>query len=247
MPESNRKSSQHNEYGKLYLIPSPLGMNENLDLIIPQGVQQIVKKITHLFVEEIRTARRYLKKIDKEINIDEIIFLEYNEHSVKSDVFQFLQPLLEGNDAGIISEAGLPCIADPGREIVSLAQANGITVIPLIGPGSIFLALMASGFNGQNFAFHGYLPVDKNQLISRIKQLEQSIERLDQTQIFIETPYRNQQLINSLLSGCRSETKLCIAVDITLPGEQIMVKSIRDWKSTSVDFHKRPAVFLLYH
>jgi 16S rRNA (cytidine1402-2'-O)-methyltransferase len=246
MPEISQKSNQNIEYGKLYLIPSPLGQNENLDLIIPSGVQQIIKTINYLFVEEIRTARRYLKKIDKTIIIDEIHFTEYNEHSVKTDVLQYIQPLLEGHHAGIISEAGLPCIADPGREIVSLAQQHGITVVPLTGPGSIFLALMASGFNGQNFSFHGYLPVDKNQLQLKIKQLEQTAEKLDQTQIFIETPYRNQQLITSLISICKAETKLCVASDLTLPTEQIVVRTIREWKQIRPDFHKRPCVFLLY-
>ncbi|MDD4214749.1 MAG: SAM-dependent methyltransferase, partial [Bacteroidales bacterium] len=177
--------------------------------------------------------------------IDSLEFLVYNEHTLKTYLQDFIYPLLAGKDVALLSEAGLPCVADPGSEIVAEAHRRGIEVIPLTGPSSIMLALIASGFNGQNFAFHGYLPVDKNIRAKKIRQLEQKANQNQQTQIFIETPYRNNQLLQTILENCCDDTMLCMAADITLPSQKIISEAIKIWKKKPFDFHKRPSVFLI--
>jgi len=246
MPKLYNMADTIHKKGKLYLIPSTLGDTSELDWVLPVNVQKINSELKIFIVEELRTVRRFLKKTDKSIDIDSLTFLEYNEHSVKTDVTQYISPLLLGNDVGLVSEAGLPCIADPGQEIVREAHAHGIEVIPFTGPSSIMLALIASGGNGQNFAFIGYLPVDKKARSQKIRQVESIAIQYNQTQIFIETPYRNNQLLEALLENCRDETMLSVAADITLPSQQIVCKPIKLWKKKKTDLNKRPAVFVLY-
>ena len=230
--------------GKLYLIPSTLGESSSLD-VLPPVILKVIENLKHFIVEDIRTARRFLKKIKPDIIIDELSFQVLNEHTPQDEIPNLLETLLAGNDAGLLSEAGLPCIADPGSLLVGFAHENGIKVVPLSGPSSIFLALMASGFNGQNFAFHGYLPVDKKDRIQKIKELEAAAYQKDQTQIFIETPYRNVQMVESLAQACRPYTKICVAVDLTLPSEKIII-SIASQCHLLKEINKKPAVFLLY-
>jgi 16S rRNA (cytidine1402-2'-O)-methyltransferase len=230
--------------GKLLLLPT--GLNENV-FCIPQHNTKLIRNLKYFIVEELRTARRFLKKIDNEICIDELEFFILNEHTDISMISQYLKMAQDGHDIGLLSEAGTPCVADPGSEIVRIAHEYGIQVVPLSGPSSIIMALMSSGFNGQNFTFHGYLPVDKTLCLKKIKDIETSAYRNDQTQIFIETPYRNNQLLDNILTICRAETRLCIAVDLTSENEKIISKSVKEWRLLKADFHKRPAVFLLYH
>ncbi len=246
MPETKYSASSEKPRGRLYLIPAPLGETGLISDVIPELNQIIIQGLNLFIVEELRTARRYLKRINKSINIDALEFMIFNEHTVKEDIHQYIEPLLDGRSAGILSEAGLPCLADPGSEIVAEAHRNHIEVIPLTGPSSLFLALMASGFNGQNFAFHGYLPVDKLQRSKKLRQLENLSRQNTQTQIFIETPYRNQQMIQAILENCSSETMLCVAADLTLPTQKIISRPVKFWQKNIFDFQKRPAVFLLY-
>ena len=194
--------------GKLYLIPTTLG-DSAVENVIPSYNREVINKISIYIVEEVRTARRFLKKAGLIMPIDELVFFELNEHTKPEEIGLYLNAIDNGDNIGLLSEAGVPCIADPGAEIVKIAQQKNIEVIPLIGPSSILLALMASGFNGQQFAFLGYLPVDKNQRINKIKEIEKNIFLRNETQIFIETPYRNNQLIEALLQTCRNETLLC--------------------------------------
>lgn len=233
------------ELGELYLIPTSLGEIE-LSRILPAGNSGIVSKIKFFIVENIRTARRFLKKVNREINIDELTFYELNQHTNPDEIANFLRPLKAGSDMGIISEAGCPAIADPGADVVALAQAQNIPVIPLTGPSSILLSLMASGFNGQSFAFLGYLPVQQADRVKALKKLENRIYAEEQTQIFIETPYRNMKMLDDILATCQPGTKLCIAVDITLETEFIKTKSVSAWKKQKPILEKRPCVFLLY-
>jgi len=231
--------------GTLYLIPSFLGESLVCN-VFPPANREVISKIMYFIVEEIRTARRFLKKICPEINIDNLIFTSYNEHSNSSDAASFLEPLIKGQDTGIISEAGTPCVADPGSLVVRLAHESGIRVIPLIGPSSLLLALMASGFNGQEFVFHGYLPIDKLARIKRIKEIEMDIYKKNQTQVFIETPYRNIQLFQSIIETCQESTFLCLATLLTTPVESIITLSIKEWEKIKPDLNKKPTVFLLY-
>jgi 16S rRNA (cytidine1402-2'-O)-methyltransferase len=231
--------------GNLFLIPSLLG-ESSADAVIPSANIEIIRSIRYFIVEEIRTARRFLKKIAPEIDIDSLNFSLYNEHSSLSDSSSFLAPLLRGEDAGIISEAGTPCVADPGSLIVRYAHESGIRVIPLAGPSSILLALMASGFNGQRFVFHGYLPIDKQTRAKSLKEMEQEISRKDQTQIFMETPYRNLQLLQAIRETCQDSTLLCIATSLTTPDETIITLPVGEWQKKKPDINKKPAVFLLY-
>lgn len=231
--------------GHLYLIPTTLGETE-LDKILPSGNSVIVSTIRYFIVENIRTARRFLKKVNREINIDELTFFELNQHTKPEEISQFLQPLKAGNDMGIISEAGCPAIADPGADVVALAQAQNFNVVPLVGPSSILLSLMASGFNGQSFAFLGYLPVQQNDRIKALKKMESRIYSEQQTQIFIETPYRNMKMLEDILATCQPNTKLCIAADITLETEFIKTKTVTAWKKQLPDLNKRPTIFLIY-
>ena len=231
--------------GTLYLIPTSLG-DEAPVTILPDYNRQVLNKLSHFVVEDLRTARRFLKKILPEINIDALSFYILNEHSSEEEIAALPKILLDGNNLGLLSEAGLPCVADPGALLVSHAHEAGVKVIPLSGPSSLFLALMASGFNGQNFAFFGYLPIDKRERMLKIRELEATALQTGQTQLFIEAPYRNRQMMDALLETLHPFTKLCIAVDITLPGEYIRTQAVQQWKKTGYpDINKKPAVFLV--
>ncbi len=240
----------HNTYkvmsGKLYLIPSPLSENSEYN-VLPRHIFDIVTSIRYYVTENIRTTRRYLKKISPGINIDDITFFVFNKHTNKTGIDTFIKPVIEGNDAGLISEAGMPAVADPGEEIIALAHHFNIQVIPLVGPSSIMLALMASGLNGQTFAFNSYLPIEKKQRKNRIKELEKRSVKNDQSQIFMETPYRNHQLLQDILATCTPETRLCLASNITEKNEFIKTKTIKEWKrEPAPDIQKKPTIFIIY-
>ncbi|RLD30848.1 MAG: SAM-dependent methyltransferase [Bacteroidetes bacterium] len=232
--------------GTLYLIPTTLGDTDDLEKVLPAYNREIVGQLDEFIVEQLRTARRFLRKMGHPLPIDEMKFYELNKHTADLEINAYLNPLLSGKSMGLLSEAGTPCVADPGSAIVQMAHEQGIEVVPLTGPNSIILALMASGFNGQNFVFHGYLPVDKQALIKKIREMETASRNLHQTQIFIETPYRNRQLFDKLVETCRHDTKLCVATDLTLEKEKIKTKTVAAWKKETVDLHKKPTVFLLY-
>jgi 16S rRNA (cytidine1402-2'-O)-methyltransferase len=227
----------------VYLIPTVLC--DNALHTIPFYVIDAVKECEVFFAENEKTARRFLKKIWKEMVIDH--YQWFTVHKAEEEVKQnFIQQLKNGKNIGIISEAGCPAIADPGQILVAAAQQMNVTVKPLVGPSSILLSLMASGMNGQQFQFHGYLPIDAHARKQKIKQLENDSQKNNCTQIFIETPYRNRQLINDILQTCRNETKFCIATNITSSSEKIQTKTISRWKQFLPDIHKQPAIFLLY-
>ena len=229
----------------LYLIPTTLG-ETSLDTILPAQNDQIVISLKYFIVENIRTARRFLKKVNREINIDELTFFELNQHTSPEEISTFLKPMQEGQDMGVISEAGCPAVADPGADVVAIAQQRNYVVKPLVGPSSILLSLMASGFNGQSFTFHGYLPIQQSDRAKMLKKMEVQIYNNNQTQLFIETPYRNMKMLEDILTVCMPDTKLCIAVDITLETEFIKTKTVKEWKSQKPDLNKRPCIFLLY-
>lgn len=235
----------NNIKGKLYLIPTTLGDIEPL-ATIPVGVFTVINEIDDYLVENEKWARHYLKKLGIKKPLQEITLHLLNKHTDISLLSESMKCLNEGKNLGIISEAGCPGIADPGAEAVKLAHQKNIKVIPLVGPSSILLALMASGFNGQSFAFQGYLPIERNERVQKIKELEKIVHTQNQTQLFIETPFRNNHLVEDLLKNCNPQTLLCIAVDITLPSESIKTKSIAEWKKSVPDLHKRPAIFLLF-
>ena len=228
----------------LYLIPNLLSETP-WQVVLPQPISEIVSNLRFFIVEDVRNARRFLKKIDPSINIDELAFFELNKFTTEQQKVEYMKPLTEGSDIGLLSEAGCPGVADPGADMVKLAHQRNYRVIPLVGPSSILLALMASGLNGQQFAFHGYLPVKQPERISKIQQLEKQAYSLKQTQIFIETPYRNNPLIHDLLKSCQPSTLLCIAADLTSENEFIQTRSISLWKKQVPDLDKRPAIFLL--
>ena len=228
----------------LYLIPITLGESE-LNTVIPENHKEVIHSISHFVVENIRTARRFLKKVDQTIDIDSLHFYELNKHTNKNQLHTYLEPIVQGLHVGVMSEAGCPGVADPGADVVRIAHDKGIRVIPLVGPSSILLAMMSSGMNGQNFAFNGYLPINKNEKIKQIKYLENRIFTENQSQLFIEAPYRNQPLLDDLLTNCHPQTKLCIACDITLETEFIKTMSVREWRKNKPDIQKRPAIFIL--
>jgi 16S rRNA (cytidine1402-2'-O)-methyltransferase len=232
-----------NATGKVYLIPTVL--SPDALHTIPAYITATVQPLRIFFVENERTARRYLKALDRNINIDALqLHLMHENHPPDTALAKKL--LLEGNDIGIMSEAGCPAIADPGHLVVQEAHHINAAVIPLVGPNSILLALMASGMNGQNFQFTGYLPVKPPERIKAIRELETLSQKKDQTQIFIETPYRNNPLLKDILANCNEHTLLCIAADLTGPDEYIHTKTIREWKAAIPELHKRPAIFLLH-
>lgn len=228
--------------GKLYLIPTTLG-GENYSDVIPQLVADISRSLKHFVVEDVRTARRYLSKLGMPVPIDTLHFELLNEHTSETEVENLLKPIFDGESVGLLSEAGVPAVADPGANLVALAQRKGVQVVPLTGPSSIILALMASGLNGQSFAFVGYLPVKSPDREKRIRQLEQRARDEHQTQLFIEAPYRNNQLLSSLLTTLNAETLLCIAADITLSTEFVVTKRVKEWTKNLPDLHKRPTIF----
>ncbi|MEG1580863.1 MAG: SAM-dependent methyltransferase [Bacteroidaceae bacterium] len=230
----------------LYLIPVTLG-DTPLERVIPTYNHQIVINIRHFIVEEIRTARRFLKQVDKSIDIDALTFYPMGKHSTALDYASYLQPLEQGLPIGVISEAGCPAVADPGADIVAIAQQKGLKVIPLVGPSSILLAVMGSGFNGQSFAFNGYLPIDPSARTKKLKHLESLVYSEDQTQLFIETPFRNIKMFQELLAILKPHTRLCIAAGITCENEYIRTLTIHEWKKFPMpDFNKVPAIFLIY-
>lgn len=231
--------------GSLFLIPVPLADNTPAKSFTPY-LTDTINHINEYIVENSKTARRFLKEAGIKTPQSELIIHDYGKHNRDSNINEFFIGLLAGKDVGLMSEAGCPGIADPGAEIVAFAHQKGIKVIPLVGPSSILLALMASGFNGQSFTFHGYLPIDKVQRANKIKELEALAERHNQTQIFIETPFRNNPMLEEILRSCKPETRLCIACDLTSEDEFIQTKSIGEWKSQIPELHKRPAIFLLY-
>jgi 16S rRNA (cytidine1402-2'-O)-methyltransferase len=231
--------------GTLFLLPVPLA-DETSQQTIPAYNTSVINGIKTYIVENEKTARRWLKEMGLTTPQSELEILTYGKHSDKTDLSVYLKGLSEGKNVGLMSEAGCPGVADPGSEIVELAHKNGIKVVPLIGPSSILLALMASGFNGQSFTFHGYLPIDKGQRTKRIKELEILSERFNQTQIFIETPFRNNQLLEEMVRTCSTKTRICIACNLTAPDEQIISLPIEQWRKTKVDLHKRPTIFLLF-
>ena len=230
--------------GKLYLIPSPLGDNDPSE-VIPAPVLESLKRFKTFVVEEVRTARRYLSKAGLKGHIGELQFFELNEHTEASTIEGYLRLFDGGNDIALISEAGLPAVADPGAQLVDLAHRHGIEVVPAVGPSSLMLALMASGLNGQSFAFCGYIPAKTDERRNRLKTLEKVSSQLKQTQILIETPYRNDSLFADILSVCGASTRVCVAANITMPDAYIKTKKVSEWKKEGLVIGKRPCVFLL--
>ena len=228
----------------LYLIPVPLGEVSH-QTCLPEYNRTIVQNTKHFIVENIRSARRFLKSADKAINIDELSFYELNKHTSPDDIHKYLSPLKAGEDVGIISEAGCPAVADPGSDIVALAQEAGYKVKPLVGPSSILMALMASGFNGQRFAFLGYLPIEEGDRLKAIREAEHRAISLGESQIFIETPYRNEKLVEELIKHCKGSTKLCIASMLTTEQELAETRPLAQWKGHIPKLHKLPTIFVL--
>lgn len=232
--------------GTLYLIPTTLGKTPSNNSL-PEYTLEIIRKLDVFAVENIQSAVKFLQWVGETVPEFKIDFYQLNKKTPEHEVFSFLKPLKSGRDMGVLSEAGAPGIADPGSILVKMAHKNGIRVVPLIGPSSILLAMMASGFNGQSFSFHGYLPIDAKGRKQAIIQLEGESRRHDRTQIFMEAPYRNNEMLKSILDSCRPETKLCIATDITLESEFIVSKEIGEWKKKGLpELHKRPSIFILY-
>ena len=232
------------EKGKLYLIPSPLGENDPEE-VIPVPVLKSLTGFRTFVVEEVRTARRYLSKAGLKGKIGELEFFELNEHTDQGTIESYLRLFEDGNDVALISEAGLPAVADPGAQLVALAHRKGIEVVPAVGPSSLMLALMASGLNGQSFAFCGYIPAKTDERRSKLRTLEKVSSQLKQTQIIIETPYRNDSLFADILSICGNSTRVCIAADITLPEAYIRTAKVSEWKKEGLTIGKRPCVFLI--
>lgn len=234
--------------GKLYLIPSPLGEYDPSQ-VIPAPVLERLKSIRKYVVEEARTVRRYLSAAGLKGHISELELRELNEHSKPADVeallSMFSDPDGSPTDVGLISEAGLPAVADPGAQLVALCHIHGIQVVPMVGPSSLMLALMGSGLNGQSFAFCGYLPAKTDERRKAIREIEKRSAQLDQTEIFIETPYRNDSMLADLLASLQPKTRLCVAADITLPDETILTKTVKEWQKAHAVVGKRPCVFLI--
>ena len=230
----------------LYLLPVTLGDTE-IDNVLPSYNREIIRQIKFFIVENVRSARRFLKKVDRDINIDELTFYLMDKHTDAAKMASYLKPLEEGNAMGVISEAGCPAVADPGADVVAVAQRKNLRVIPMVGPSSIIMSVMGSGFNGQSFAFNGYLPIEPAERTKRIKQLETRAYTEDQTQLFIETPYRNHKMLEELLRTCKPSTRLCIASGITCAEEYIHTHTIAEWKKIKLhDLGKIPTIFLIY-
>jgi len=232
--------------GTLYLIPTTLGKTPENNTL-PEYTLDILRKLDVLMVENLKSATTFLQWVGDTVPVYEIDFYHLYKNTPDQEIHSFLKPLLDGRNAGVLSEAGAPGIADPGARLVKLAHQYKIDVVPLIGPSSILLAMMASGFNGQAFAFHGYLPIDQNKRKSMITQLEGESRRHDRTQIFMEAPYRNNDILKDIIDTCSPATRLCTATDITLPSEEIISKHISEWESNKLpDLNKRPTIFVLY-
>lgn len=231
--------------GKLYLIPTTLGESNPMD-VLPQTVKRAIEFIDCYIVENEKTARKFIKSIHPEKIQATLNLYSLNKHTEKTEINEMIKPLLQGIDIGLMSEAGCPGVADPGAVIVKLAHENGIQVIPLVGPSSILLAMMGSGMNGQSFAFNGYLPIDKDDKKAAIKSFEKLSFDKNQSQIFIETPYRNNKFLEDLLQILQPNTHLCIAADITLPTEYLKTYKVADWKKNKVDLHNRPTIYIIH-
>lgn len=232
-------------YPALFLIPVTLGETEHRR-VLPAYNSDVILQIKHFIVENVRSARRFLKKAEPSIRIEELTFYELNKHTSPEQIDGYLAPLANGEPVGVLSEAGCPAIADPGADIVAIAQRKKYRVVPLVGPSSLLMALMGSGFNGQCFSFHGYLPIDTHARTERIKQLESRIYAENETQLFIETPYRNHKLMEDLMRVCRPTTKLCVASNITCDDEFIRTLPVREWRLCMPDLTKKPTIFLMY-
>ena len=224
----------------LYLLPVTLG-DTPIETVLPSYNKEIILGISHFIVEDVRSARRFLKKVDREIDIDTLTFYPLNKHTSPEDISGYLKPLMAGLSMGVIS-----AVADPGADVVAIAQRKNLKVVPLVGPSSIILSVMGSGFNGQSFAFHGYLPIEPGERAKKIRTLEQRVYAEHQTQLFIETPYRNNKMVEDILQNCRPQTKLCIAANITCEGEYIKTKTVKEWQGKVPDLSKIPCIFLLY-
>ena len=229
----------------LYLIPNLLG-DTPVEQVLPPYNHEIIMGIRHFIVEDVRTARRFLKLVDRSIDIDQLTFYTLNKHTNPDEVASMLRPLEEGSPMGVISEAGCPAVADPGADVVAIAQRKGLQVIPLVGPSSIILAVMGSGFNGQSFAFNGYLPIEPDERIKVLKKLEQRAYTENQTQLFIETPYRNAKMMADILKACRPQTHLCIAAGLTTKDEYIKTRTVKEWTGHLPQLEKIPCIFLIY-
>jgi len=228
---------------KLFLIPATIG-NSSVSDVLPANFSQHINTLKTFIVEDLRTARRFLRSAGYTQNFDEVTFFELNKHTNISEIENYLNTISK-NSIGLLSEAGVPCVADPGAVIVALAHRKNIPVVPLVGPSSILLALMASGLNGQNFCFNGYLPIDKKERERKLKELEQQAVQKNQTQIFIETPFRNNHLLESILTVCNPSTKVGIAVNITQANAIHQTKTVAEWKKQTIDLHKQNCVFLI--
>lgn len=231
--------------GHLYLIPTTLGDNEPLE-VLPISVKKVIERTEHFIVENEKSARRFIKKMTPRKSQPDLHIYKLDKYTTALETQHYLDACLEGDHVGLLSEAGVPAVADPGALIVSLAHQKNIRVVPLVGPSSIIMALMASGLNGQNFAFNGYLPIDRVERKKSIKALEKLSLEKNQSQIFIETPYRNEKLLTDLLQTLHADTSVCVAVDITLPTETIRTQRAEDWKKESIQLHKRPAIFIIH-
>lgn len=231
--------------GRIYLFPSLLAAVPPSEVLPARNIE-LISTVKYFVVEELRTARRFLKACNKAIDIDSLHFDVLNEHTAPAAVEAMLAPALEGHDIGVLSEAGCPAVADPGSDLVALAQRKGIEVVPLVGPSSILMSLMASGFNGQSFAFLGYLPLDGAKRSAAFRQMERDMRTRHQTQIFIETPYRNDRLIAELSSTLPGEMLLCVASDITGPEQSIRTMPLKQWRTAKYTYAKRPTIFLLH-
>ena len=234
-----------NQKGKLFLIPTTLGDNEPLE-VLPYSVKKIIEELTHFVVENEKTARRFIKKITPKKSQPSLVLSKLDKYAEDVEVQTYLDVCEQGISVGLLSEAGVPAIADPGADVVKLAHEKGIRVVPMVGPSSIVLAMMASGFNGQNFAFNGYLPIDAAERKKAIKDLERLSKEKKQSQIFIETPYRNEKMFADLKNALSSSTKLCVACDITLKDEYIKTLTIKQWGNEHPDLHKRPTIFVIH-
>lgn len=230
--------------GKLYLIPAPLS-DADLNVSIPAKVQAVAGRLKYFVVEDLRTARRYLSRLNVETPIGDIHFSLLNEHSDMADVSALLAPALQGNDMGLMSDAGLPCIADPGEELVRIAHLHGVQVVPLTGPSSVFLALAASGLSGERFSFEGYLPAKTAELGKCLKRLEQLSRQERQSKIFIETPYRSAKMLDTVLNVCSPDTLLCVACNLTAADEFVRTATVAQWQQNRAELNKKPCIFII--
>ena len=233
------------QFGKLYLIPTRLGDNPPLE-VLPISIKKIIELVDDYIVENEKTARRFIKVISSNKSQAKLELKVLNKYTEAEEFSNFLDPCKQGKHMGLLSEAGCPGIADPGADVIQLAHQNNIQVVPLVGPSSIILALMSSGMNGQNFAFNGYIPIDSQERKSTLKRLERLSFEQNQTQLFIETPYRNNKVLEDIIKTLHPSTQLCVACDLTLPSEYIKTMTIREWQKENIDLHKRPAIFIIH-